>query len=74
MVPTRRTYGSSAKKVGILRAQYLPEEEDDDKRGKGRSKGVGISGSKQRCPKERRMRMHDPYEAGRRALEWELEG
>ena len=61
------------KKVGTLLAQYLPEEEDDDRADKGRSRGGGVSGRKQRRPKERRMGTHDPYEAGRRAIEWVLE-
>ena len=61
------------KKVGTLLAQYLPEEEDDDRADKGRSRGGGASGRKQRRPKERRMGTHDPYEAGRRAIEWVLE-
>ena len=58
--------------MGTFLAQYLPEEEDDDREGEGRSKR-GMNQHKQLWPEERRMRTHDPYEAGRRALESVLE-
>ena len=61
------------KKVGNLLAQYLPEEEDDEREGKGLTKRGRNQRTQERCPKERRMGTLDPYEAGRRALEWVLE-